>query len=257
MSNLQKTSRAFRNMIQSDDEQYQRFVSESDTEKILASLRMIAKVFPEQVLMLCNRSHPALQYVSSNSLNVLGFTEQEFRSLTIENYYRTVHPDDLPALLQCFEFINSSEPYDPMTHRFVMYYRFRHKVRGYILLRDEKLAIRSDDSRYIYFTLFKDFTSEDKFHRVKLDIQEYTETGALLKVYTYHPRQPDEEMTPRQHEIFQFIIKGLSTQEIADKLNVSVNTVKNHKQLLFKKVNVKSSIELINYARTKLLISQN
>ena len=54
-----------------------------------------------------------------------------------------------------------------------------------------------------------------------------------------------------QNEIIKLILKGFSTQEIADRLNVSVNTIKNHKQVLFRKVNVKSSVELINFATRK------
>lgn len=250
MSNLQKTSRAFLNMIQSDGGQHMRFESETDTEKILNSLHLVERLFPAHVLMLCNRSHPALPYISQNVNNVLGFTPQEFKTFSVADFHQRIHADDLPGLFECFEFINSSEPYDPMIHRFVMYYRFKHKSKGYIALCDEKLAIKSDGNRYIYFSLFNDISAEGKFHRVKLDIQEWTEGGVLSKVYTYHARQQDEQFTPRQHEIFQLIVKGLSTQEIADKLQVSINTVKNHKQVLFKKVNVKSSMELANYART-------
>jgi DNA-binding NarL/FixJ family response regulator len=82
---------------------------------------------------------------------------------------------------------------------------------------------------------------------VKLDIFQHTK-GNVLKVYTYNPRQSDHSITPRQNEIIKLLIKGFSTQEIADRMNVSVNTVKNHKQVLFRKVNVKSSVELINFA---------
>jgi DNA-binding NarL/FixJ family response regulator len=49
------------------------------------------------------------------------------------------------------------------------------------------------------------------------------------------------------------IMKGFSNQEIADQLSVSVYTVKNHKQMLFRKANVKSSIELANYVRQNQL----
>ena len=66
--------------------------------------------------------------------------------------------------------------------------------------------------------------------------------GDVVKVYTFDSRHTDHSITPRQNEIIKLIIKGFSTQEIADRLHVSVNTVKNHKQALFRKVNVKSSV---------------
>jgi DNA-binding NarL/FixJ family response regulator len=51
-------------------------------------------------------------------------------------------------------------------------------------------------------------------------------------------------MTPRQNDIICLTQKGLSNKEIAEYLHVSVSTVKNHKQVVFRKANVKSSLEL-------------
>jgi len=96
----------------------------------------------------------------------------------------------------------------------------------------------------------KTFSNSEKFFHVKLDILRYSD-GDVAKVYTFDPRHADHSITPRQNEIIKLILKGFSTQEIADRLNVSVNTIKNHKQVLFRKVNVKSSVELINFATRK------
>jgi DNA-binding NarL/FixJ family response regulator len=96
--------------------------------------------------------------------------------------------------------------------------------------------------------MFRSAPPDEKFHYVKLDIQQLSK-GKLIKVYSYNPRQLDNVMTPRQHEIVKLIVRGFSNQEIAEQLNLSINTVKNHKQLLFKRINVKSSIELASYAR--------
>jgi DNA-binding CsgD family transcriptional regulator len=95
--------------------------------------------------------------------------------------------------------------------------------------------------------MFKNISNREKFFHVTLDILQYSK-GDVTKVYTFDPRHADHSITPRQNEIIKLIIKGFSTQEIADCLNVSVNTIKNHKQVLFRKVNVKSSVELINFA---------
>jgi DNA-binding NarL/FixJ family response regulator len=52
-----------------------------------------------------------------------------------------------------------------------------------------------------------------------------------------------------QKDIVNLIEKGFTNQEIAEQLSVSVNTVRNHKSLLFRKTNVKSSIELLRVTR--------
>ena len=244
-----EVSNAFINLLKNDpyEDQYFRFEAEADDQRIIQNLSIVERLYPDQLLMLCNRSHPKLHYVGSNCRYIFGFDEDEFKSFKVQDFFARVHPQDLHGLRQCFEFINSAEPYDPVTHRFVLRYRFKEKAGGYLHVRDEKLAIKSDTGKYIYFSMFKNISLQEKFFHVKLDILQYGK-GDVMKVYTYNPSHAGHAITPRQNDIIKLIIKGFSTQEIADRLNVSVNTIKNHKQVLFRKVNVKSSVELINFA---------
>jgi len=100
----------------------------------------------------------------------------------------------------------------------------------------------------VYFTLFRKLSSDEKFFNVKLDIHRFVK-GNIVKVYCYNPRQLDQIITPRQNDIIKLIILGFSNQEIADRLNLSINTIKNHKQLLFRRTKVRNSVELASYAR--------
>src|SRR5688500_11389073 len=133
-----------------DVDQYISFEADSDDQRIIQTLSMVEQLFPDQVLMLCNRSHPKLQYVGSNCRNIFGFDNEEFKSLRVHDFFTRIHPEDLEGLKQCFEFINAAEPYEPVTHRFVLHYRFKDKAGRYVQLRDEKLAIKSDTGKYIY-----------------------------------------------------------------------------------------------------------
>jgi DNA-binding CsgD family transcriptional regulator len=246
-----RATEALVNFIQAGNEtadQYVRFESEMDEENVIASLTLLEQLFPDRALMLCNRSHPKLHYLSANCENIVGHTGKEFQSLTVGDFCSLLHPDDVRGVQQCFEFINGAEPYDPLTHRFVFHYRFKGKNGKYSYLIDEKLAIKTKSQKYIYFTVFRKASEDEKFHYVKLDIQQVS-NGNLAKLYSYNPRQLDNVMTPRQHEIVKLIVRGFSNQEIAEQLKLSINTVKNHKQLLFKRINIKSSIELASYSR--------
>lgn len=53
-------------------------------------------------------------------------------------------------------------------------------------------------------------------------------------------------LTNREKEIVEYICMGLSNKEIGEKLFISANTVKNHIYNIYKKVNVKNKVELIN-----------
>lgn len=252
MSAIKSAANAFVDFLSSgaQDVQYEKFEAEDNRPSVLSSLELVEQLFPDQALMLCNRSHPKLQYVSKNSEDVLGIRAKDFCALSVFDFFKLVHPDDVNGLKQCFNFMNETEPYDPLTHRFVLHYRFRCKDGKFAHIRDEKLAIKSENGKYIYFTLFRKLNQEHKFFNVKLDIHRYSR-GDLLRIYSYNPRQRVQLITPRQNDIVKLIMRGLSNQEIADQLHLSISTIKNHKRVLFKRTNVKSSIELANYARDK------
>lgn len=56
------------------------------------------------------------------------------------------------------------------------------------------------------------------------------------------------DLSPREFEVLQLITKGKKTQDIAEKLHVSVHTINSHRKNILKKLNLKSPAELIVYA---------
>jgi len=58
------------------------------------------------------------------------------------------------------------------------------------------------------------------------------------------------ELTTRELEVVKLIVDGISTPEIADKLNLSPHTVYTHRKNLMKKLKINSTSELVRYAIT-------
>jgi DNA-binding NarL/FixJ family response regulator len=54
-----------------------------------------------------------------------------------------------------------------------------------------------------------------------------------------------EGLSQREEEILQHLSKGYSTKEIADRLSVSVNTVRTHLQHIYEKLHVRSRTEAV------------
>lgn len=81
-------------------------------------------------------------------------------------------------------------------------------------------------------------------------LQAFTESG---KMATAQPvasaDQLVEQLTPREMEVLLLIARGDSNQEIADKLVVTVRTVKKHSSNIYGKLNVKSRIQAVARAR--------
>ncbi|CAN5222529.1 response regulator transcription factor [soil metagenome] len=61
-------------------------------------------------------------------------------------------------------------------------------------------------------------------------------------------------ISKRETEVLELISKGLSNQEIADKLFVSVNTIKTHSSNLFQKLDVSRRTQAIQRAKELRLI---
>lgn len=57
-----------------------------------------------------------------------------------------------------------------------------------------------------------------------------------------------EALTPRETEVLKLVAQGLSTQEIADKLYLTVKTVSVHRTNLMHKLGVHKNTELVRYA---------
>jgi len=78
----------------------------------------------------------------------------------------------------------------------------------------------------------------------------YMSPSIARKVIEYFsPRKTEEDateaLTPRQEQIAQGLVDGLSYKMIADRLNISVETVRDHIKKIYKKLQINSKAELI------------
>jgi len=65
---------------------------------------------------------------------------------------------------------------------------------------------------------------------------------------------PYDRLTDREREVLKLVAEGLTNQEIADLLSVSVKTVLGHRTSLMEKLGIHNRTELIKYAIRKGLI---
>lgn len=64
----------------------------------------------------------------------------------------------------------------------------------------------------------------------------------------------DTELTSREVQIIQLFAKGLMSKEVAEQLNISVRTVETHKNHIYKKLKIGTTIELLHFAQQKGLV---
>ncbi len=83
--------------------------------------------------------------------------------------------------------------------------------------------------------------------------------GTLVQDYLRRVRSGVEHvsydgLTPRQREVLTLIAEGLSNQDIADRLDISVRTVERHRENIMERLNLHSRTDLVKYALRKGLI---
>lgn len=77
----------------------------------------------------------------------------------------------------------------------------------------------------------------------------------LQKDISLKPKGGTEpELTPREEEILRLVAQGLTNQEIARRLFISIKTVQAHRANLMKKLGVHDRVELVKYALKKGLL---
>ena len=82
-----------------------------------------------------------------------------------------------------------------------------------------------------------------------------TITNILLNNYLSDKKIDSDEKENRQRnlsvremEVFKLFAEGHSNREIADKLFISVRTVETHKNNIMKKINIKTTVDLVKFA---------
>ncbi len=84
-----------------------------------------------------------------------------------------------------------------------------------------------------------------------IDIDELKQTiRKLQSSYVYHSIEDSngrniQDLSPREQEVVNLLVKGMTSKEISSILNITKNTVDTHRRKILEKTGVKSTIDLI------------
>jgi DNA-binding NarL/FixJ family response regulator len=73
-------------------------------------------------------------------------------------------------------------------------------------------------------------------------------TEDVLGAYRNQEANPFKGLTKREKQILTLVVDGLTSKDMARKLNLSPRTVDHHRSNLLKKFKMKNSVDLVNYA---------
>jgi DNA-binding CsgD family transcriptional regulator len=220
---------------------------ETDPLKIAECISFMERVFTDVVVIVCGRDR--VHYVSANCLDIIGYESNFFKSLTLEETVELLYPDDIKGFKSCVDKMLTVQTERYADYKFIFYYRMKNLKTGFCVIMDEKIAIETSPGKYVFLTLIKNISLDANYSNVKLLIQKKVK-NKFVTIDEFVPLSSVRHFSARQQDIVKLVSQGLSNKEIAARLNLSVYTIKNHKQLLFRKINVKSSIAMLNSVKS-------
>lgn len=79
-------------------------------------------------------------------------------------------------------------------------------------------------------------------------------TKSFISKESQNSKKLNSDLTKREKEILELIVKGMTSREIAEKLYISPRTVDTHRANLMGKLEIKNTAELVRYALEKNLV---
>jgi len=156
--------------------------------------------------------------------------------LEVDNAYSTklVHPESLAYISQFLK----NHPYESSKSQVITYYQNARKSR---------------DQEYAWFLTYKKFLDKDHYFSLYHTLTELGRTGRILRDFlgevpvsiTNYLRY--QSLTNREKEVLNHVARGTTNQEIAEKLVISKDTIRSHRNSIWKKLGIKRVQDCLIY----------
>ncbi|WP_343564645.1 LuxR C-terminal-related transcriptional regulator [Sphingobacterium sp.] len=179
---------------------------------------------------------------------MLGYSPEE---MDLRLFMDSIHPADMPYFMNFEQYITSflnTVPMEKITH-----YKFQYDLR-----------IKKKDGNYLRILLqyvIIDYDENNLYHslHVHTDITHLQKRGkptcSIIGLYGEPSLYniPDaiavsvgtKLFTERETEVLKGIVEGMNSQEIADRLYLSIHTINTHRKNILVKAGVKTPLQLI------------
>ncbi|SEJ03535.1 regulatory protein, luxR family [Dyadobacter koreensis] len=140
-------------------------------------------------------------------------------------------------------------------------YRLKRSNGGYVNLLQRNCIIKSDEKGKLILSLgmivnIDHYKNENPvIHTIekisKVGVQQSCE---LINKKLYYLHEEDQLFSNREKEVLLWMVEGLSSKQIADKMYLSEHTVINHRRNMMDKTGISNATALVGYAlRMKII----
>lgn len=200
---------------------------------------------------LINYFKRAPEFVSDSVKQVLGYHKAFLNNSNMAQYLRLVAEDDRLLLMKVFADIHDHYQkislQDKGVYRFDFNYRVQRSDHRFISVVQQIMFLQSSPNGFplIELSLLTDFSTYINNLQIQLQVFKL-ENGGYEKVTSLQYDDNFDKLTGREKEVIDLLALGLTDKEIADKIEISLHTVKTHRKRIVQKTNSRNSAEAVN-----------
>ena len=222
----------------------------SDLSQFMKSSVLDLRMFEEMgigVYML-NYESATYLYVNNAMSKIYGIDKDVFLKSDLRILHQTIHPDDLIHFLQIITktagLLLKLSFKEKTESKLKVFYRIRIANGSYSwCMQMNQVIHQSNTEKLIDFGTVILMPENQVMHKVVGYLSRGDKT-IEIKSSAYIAEGIDS-LTRREKEVLTYVSKGKSSQDIAELLKLSIQTIKIHRKNILKKLGVNSSIQAI------------
>lgn len=230
----------------------------SQTENYLEVVKTFAKLTYQSVYII-NYQQRNFEYVSDNPLFLCGLTSDEVKELGYDFYFKNVGEQDLNLLLKInqigFDFFDDLPVSERKDYTISYDFHIINEKKNSILINHKLTPLFLNEEGKIWkaMCIVSLSPNHSSGNIIISNINSDIFSEFNLETDSWEKRQK-VKLSERETEILSLYARGLTINEIAEKIFISPDTVKFHRRKLFEKMGVDNITEALSYATNNKLL---
>lgn len=234
-------------------------------EEHIRKVRELDYLLPYSSTFFCvtNTQDLSFEYISKSMQACLGLDTKELKQKGMREFWSRIHPEDVKLWLQAMnELMKFTLAEIPVDERHQMSYTWNYRLKNaednYINIIQNTTPLDFDFNMKPIIGLAH-YTVLHTDIKLKLPITamaKYLNSKNIYETRYFHnfsEKLLSDGISNRERDVVRLLVLNCSSKEIAEKLNISSNTVDTHRRNILKKLNISSTGELVGLLKTNLL----
>jgi len=190
-------------------------------------------------------------FVSDRYKHLLGYFENI--PVDFNFFFEALHPDDYwistDVPVEYLTFLETQTLEERFHYKLISDFRLRMPTGEYVRVIEQMILLQTDSKGNPWLVMaICDLSPNQNLKTASSGKIISTITGEMVKPIGAHQLlNPSLNLTKREKEILLLISKGNASKHIADKLQISINTVNNHRRNILSKTGCLNTFEAIKY----------